>query len=75
MPPYSTSATVRSGYVAANSVDIGAPFGNAHENRAIGADRIHHRAHVVHTFFEWGRRDVAIGEPEAALVEADQTAE
>ena len=48
---------------------------DAHEHGALGADRVHHRAHVVHPFLERDRSDVAIGETEAALVEADQTAE
>ena len=75
MPPYSTSACARSGYVAANSDRHRHAFGDAHEHRAFGTDCVHHRSDVVHPFFERHRRDVAVGEAEAALVETDEPAE
>ena len=75
MPPYSTSACVRSGYVAANRIDIGAPSEIPMSTARSRAHGIHDGTHVVHALLERNGCDVAVGEPEPALVEADQPAE
>ena len=48
----STSASTRSGYVAANRMLIGAPSEIPKQRRRVGAGGVHHRPHVVHPLLE-----------------------
>ncbi len=47
----------------------------AEERRALAADGVHDRAHVVHPRLEVGQSDGTVGEAGPALVEADQPGE
>ena len=47
-------------------------LGHAHHGGSLGADRIQHRADVIHTLLEGGQIEDSIREAGAALVEQDQ---
>ena len=73
--PYTTSAAVRSGYVAAKRMLIGPPSEAPTTAARSRAGRVHHRAHVVHPRLEVRDPGDAIRRAGAALVEDDQPAE
>ena len=50
-------------------------LGRAEQDRALGADGVHHRQHVVHPLLERLRGRDRVRQPAAALVEDDQPAE
>ena len=53
--PTSTSASVRSGWVAAKSVDIDPPSEKPSDHRPAGIDRVEYGADVVHARLEVGQ--------------------
>ena len=69
--PTSRSACVRSGYVAAKSIDIGPPSETPIRTASLGSDGVEHGAYVVHPFLERPDRE-SLREAHAALVEQDQ---
>ena len=73
--PSRTSASVRSGWVAAKSVDIAPPSEKPSIDRPLGADGVEHGTDVVHARLEVGQtlRGDPIREAGAALVEEDES--